>query len=411
MSRLSSRGHIKTAIKSVRIAKWRSLFTMMGIIIGIVSVVTIVSIGEGVKNQVAHQVNGLSKNLLTIRPGRTSTSTRTTDKLNILSSVSGAGALDSTDYNAVRATPGVRYAVPLSVVGNKLVNGKTTYSSGLVIGTNEDLPKILSQGVGFGAFFTADEANANVAVIGKTIAQKLFNEDVPLGNSFTFMGQSFVIRGVYDEFVNAPISLDADFNNAVFIPYQTASRLTKNHASIYEILALPTDTNKLTEVQHTLSANLTNAHGGQQDFSVLKQKDDAGTTNSVLSLLTGLIAGIASISLLVGGIGIMDVMLVSVTERMHEIGIRKAIGATDRQILAQFLTEATVLSIGGGIIGIIISFIIDFALHIFTNLQPDITWQIVVIAAGVSLVVGIVFGTIPAAKAARKDPIDALRND
>ncbi len=225
------------------------------------------------------------------------------------------------------------------------------------------------------------------------------------------MGQDFVVRGVYDQFVNPPISLDADFNNVVFIPYSTAASLTKNHASIYQILALPTDTHKISSLQSAIDANLTNAHGGQQDFSVQKQSADADTTNSVLGLLTGLIAGIASISLLVGGIGIMDVMLVSVTERMHEIGIRKAIGATDRQILAQFLTEATVLSIGGGIIGIALSFVIDFILHIFTNLQPDITWQIVVIAAAVSLVVGIVFGTIPAAKAARKDPIDALRND
>jgi putative ABC transport system permease protein len=410
MGRLSSRGHIKTAIKSVRIAKWRSLFTMMGIIIGIVSVVTIVSIGQGVKQQVAHQVNGLSKDLLTIRPGHTE-SQSTANKLNVLSNFSNVGALNETDYAAVKATVGVRYAVPLSVVGHKLSTSSGSYSGGLVIATNEDLPKILNQAVGFGAFFTANEASDNVAVVGKTVAQKLFGEDVPLGNSFNFMGESFVVRGVYDEFVNPPISLDADFNNAIFIPYQTAIRLTKSHASVYEILALPSDPGSLNGVQQDITKNLTNAHGGQQDFSVLKQKDDAGATNNVLGLLTGLIAGIASISLLVGGIGIMDVMLVSVTERMHEIGIRKAIGATDRQILAQFLTEASVLSIGGGIIGIIVSFIIDFLLHVFTNLQPDITWQIVVIASGVSLVVGIVFGTIPAVKAARKDPIDALRND
>jgi putative ABC transport system permease protein len=411
MSRFSSRGHIKTAIKSVRIAKWRSLFTMMGIIIGIVSVVTIVSIGEGVKHQVAHQVNGLSKDLLTVRPGQLNTKNRTSDKLNVLSNFSNVGALDDSDYTTVKTTRGVRYAVPLSVVGNKLSTSTSRYTDGLVIATNENLPKILKQSVGFGAFFSADDASANVAVIGKTVAQKLFNEDVPLGNSFSFMGEDFVVRGVYDEFANPPISLSADFNNAVFIPYATAARLTKNHASIYEILALPTDAAKLKSTQKTITANLSNTHGGQQDFSVLTEQDDAGTTNNVLGLLTTLIAGIASISLLVGGIGIMDVMLVSVTERMHEIGIRKAIGATDRQILAQFLTESTVLSIGGGIIGIALSFIVDFLLHIFTNLQPDITWQIVVIAASVSLVVGIVFGTIPAAKAARKDPIDALRND
>jgi putative ABC transport system permease protein len=411
MGRLSSRGHIKTAIKSVRIAKWRSLFTMMGVIIGIVSVITIVSIGEGVKHQVAQQVNGLSKDLITVRPGHTDLNQKTGDKLNVLTNYSSVGALNDSDYNAVTSTPGVKYAVPLSVIGNTVSTASSRYKGGLVIATNDQLPKVLNQAVGFGAFFSSDELDDNVAVIGKKVAQKLFNQDVPLGNSFTYMGESFVVRGVYDEFTNSPISLDADFNNAVFIPYKTAVRLTKNHASIYEILAQPSNLSNLSGVQHDINANLLNAHGGQQDFSVLKQKDNAGATSNVLNLLTGLIAGIAAISLLVGGIGIMDVMLVSVTERMHEIGIRKAIGATDRQILAQFLTESTVLSVGGGIIGIAVSFIIDFILHMFTSLQPLITWQIVVIAAGVSLLVGIVFGTIPASKAARKDPIDALRND
>jgi len=130
-----------------------------------------------------------------------------------------------------------------------------------------------------------------------------------------------------------------------------------------------------------------------------------------LELLTRLITGVAAISLLVSGIGIMNVMLVSVTERLHEIGIRKAIGATNRQILSQFLVEATVLSLAGGLIGIAVSYAIDGALRLFTGLQPAITWQIVVIAAGVSLLVGMIFGSVPALKAARKDPIQALRSE
>jgi ABC-type antimicrobial peptide transport system permease subunit len=144
---------------------------------------------------------------------------------------------------------------------------------------------------------------------------------------------------------------------------------------------------------------------------VLKQSENISAANGVLSLLTQLIGGIAAISLLVGGIGIMDVMLVSVTERMHEIGIRKAIGATNRQILSQFLTEATVLSVGGGIIGVLVSLIVDFLLRLFTDLRPVISWQVVAIAVLVSTVVGIVFGTVPALKAARKDPIEALRTE
>src|SRR6185437_6322582 len=146
-------------------------------------------------------------------------------------------------------------------------------------------------------------------------------------------------------------------------------------------------------------------------FEVLSGNQNLVASDTILDLLTRLIAGIAAISLLVGGIGIMDVMLVSVTERMHEIGIRKALGATNRQILSQFLIESTVLSLTGGLIGILISLLIDYLLRIFTTLTPEISWQAVVVATVVSFLVGITFGSIPALKAARKDPIDALRND
>jgi putative ABC transport system permease protein len=239
----------------------------------------------------------------------------------------------------------------------------------------------------------------------------MFGEDVPLGQSFSFHGQTFIVRGVMNEFAKAPLSLDVDFNNAIFIPYSTAQAITNNTASIYEILAKPGAADETDAAISNIRETLNKAHGNQQDFSVLKQNQNLAVSDSVLSLLTGLVGGVAAISLLVGGIGIMNVMLVSVTERMHEIGIRKAVGATNRQILNQFIVEATLLSVFGGIIGVAISFIIDGALHALTDLAPVITWQAVIIATGVSLVIGVIFGSAPAFKAARKDPIDALRNE
>jgi putative ABC transport system permease protein len=152
------------------------------------------------------------------------------------------------------------------------------------------------------------------------------------------------------------------------------------------------------------------AHKGQQRFSVLRQDQSLAVTNQILSLLTKLIAGIAAISLLVGGIGIMDVMLVSVAERMHEIGLRKALGASNRQIMLQFMTESAVLSLTGGVIGVIVSLIINFGIRVTTSLTPAISWWAIGISVLVSLLVGVIFGTLPALKAARKDPIDALRN-
>ena len=161
----------------------------------------------------------------------------------------------------------------------------------------------------------------------------------------------------------------------------------------------------MTQVNNALTAS----HGGQQDITVLRQDENLLVANDMLRLLTTFVTSIAAISLLVGGIGIMNIMLVSVSERTHEIGIRKAIGATNRQIRNQFMAEAVVLSFVGGIVGVVLSYLVNFILRIYTNFQPVITLPVIFAAVGVSLLVGITFGTIPAIKAARKDPIEALR--
>jgi putative ABC transport system permease protein len=164
-------------------------------------------------------------------------------------------------------------------------------------------------------------------------------------------------------------------------------------------------------VAASIRKTLDKAHGGQSGFVVVTGNQNLSASNNILNLLTRLIAGVAAISLLVSGIGIMNVMLVSVSERKHEIGIRKAVGATNRQILSQFLMESSVMSLWGGVIGIGLAFLIELVLRLYTDLKPSISWQVVVLATGVSLFVGIVFGTIPAVKAARKDPIEALRSE
>jgi putative ABC transport system permease protein len=403
--------HLKTAVKSLRQARGRSALTMTGIVIGIVSVVTIVGIGEGIKHQVLQQVNQLGKNLVSVRPGHVNTnqSGGLAGDFSQLNNASGVGALSNVDLKAVQDTSNVAYAVPLAAVGGTPTNGSR--HAGTVIATTADFPKIVNQGLAYGSFFGPDDDGQNFAVIGAHLAADLFDEQVPLGQSFAFHGQRFVVRGIFNEFSNAPLSYDTDFNNAIFIPFGTAQDITSQHSVIYEILAQPKGKGDSAPVITQLDSKLLQAHGGQKDFTVQKYDQAFGTTDAILTLFTRLIAGIAAISLLVGGIGIMDVMLVSVTERLHEIGIRKAVGATNRQILLQFMAEATVLSIGGGIIGVVLSYFIDLVLHIFTHLEPVIPWQVVVIAVGVSLVVGIVFGTAPAVKAARKDPIDALRNE
>lgn len=408
-----TRGNIKTAIASVRSSKWRSLLTMLGIIIGIVSVVTVVSIGEGVKQQVVSQINQRGKGLVTIRPGQlvNRDSKGRISGVNLFSGYATTGALSDKDVDVIRKTKGVKQAVPLSIVAGSVSYQNKDYHNAVVIGTDSALPSVLNQQLSYGGFFSDADENQNGAIIGSSVAANIFGDEVPLGAGFTFHGQDFVVRGIFKPFKNATLSLDTDFNNAIFIPYAVSKELTNNNASIYEILAQSQDPKKSDAVAGTIESNLKAAHGNQEDFTVLKQNESLYVTSNILNLLTRLIAGIAAISLVVGGIGIMNVMLVSVTERLHEIGIRKAIGATSRQIMSQFLIEATVLSVVGGIIGVIVSIIVNFLIRIFTSIQPVVSWQVVVIAAGVSLAVGIIFGTAPALKAARKDPIEALRNE
>lgn len=408
-----TKGNIKTAINSVRASKWRSLLTMLGIIIGIVSVVTVVSIGEGIKQQVLTQINQRGEDLITIRPGQLVNRDKggQITGVNLFSGFTNTGTLVDSDIEVVQKTKGVETAVPLSIVAGQINHMEESSTSATVIGTTAALPDVLNQEIEFGAFFPESDENQNGAIIGTNVAENIFGNEVPLGESFTFQDREFIVRGVFQEFENALFSLDTDFNNAIFIPYPVAQELTQNNAPIYEILAVAEESASASTVAAGIKENLQAAHGNQEDFTVLKQDESLGVTNNILNLMTMLIAGVAAISLLVGGIGIMNVMLVSVTERLHEIGIRKAIGATSRQIMSQFLIEATVLSVLGGIIGVLVALLVNFLIRVTTNIEPVISWQVVLIAAGVSLAVGIVFGTAPALKAAQKDPIEALRNE
>lgn len=410
MSRLTN-GDMKMAFNSLRSTQWRSLLTMLGVVIGVASVVTIVSIGEGIKHQVVGQVNRLGKDLITVRPGDVSSQTATGSlgAVNGFTAVGQVNPLTTHDLEVAKSVPHVQLAVPLSVVPGKVELNGRTFKNSVVIGTTNDIPAVLNQSLAYGDFFSGDEQGINAAVLGKGVANQMFPGDVPLGSNFNFDGQQFIVRGEFKQFDFVPLSLDADFNNAIFIPYSLAQQLGNGNAPIYEILVKPTNPKYTDNVVADLQANLLSAHKGVQDFSVLKQSENLAVSNSILNLLTSLISGIAAISLLVGGIGIMNIMLVSVTERTREIGVRKAIGATSRQILNQFLIEAAMLSLFGGVIGILFSLLVNVGLRVATDLQPVISWEVVGLAAAVSLVVGVVFGIVPALKAARKDPIDALR--
>jgi ABC-type antimicrobial peptide transport system permease subunit len=402
-----TKSNIKAALSSLKTKRGRSFLTMLGVIIGVASVVTVVSVGQGIKSQVKGQISQLGYDTVTVRPGPAHGNDQ--DGISFLSGLHRSGTLNSDDLKTVRKAGGVKSAVPLSLVRGKVDDGK---SNPVVLATTPKFPDIIHQKLAHGEFFKDDTGSQpNVAVIGNQVAHHLFHSSIPLGHSFHFLGQNFIVRGVFKEFDSSPLSPATDFNNAIFIPQHTAQLLTSHNLQMYEILAKVDTSATPAQAAAHIQHDLKKAHHGQQTYAALAQSENLAATNNILSLLTKLIAGVAAISLLVGGIGIMNVMLVTVAERTHEIGLRKAVGATNQQIMNQFLTEAALLSLAGGIIGIILSFIIDFLLQIFTSLPTLIDWQIIIVAAIVSLLVGIIFGSAPALKAARKDPITSLRNE
>ncbi len=403
-------GNFKIATDSIKNAKWRSFLTMLGIIIGVMSVVTIVSIGEGVKKQITDQISQLGPDLITVKPGRTVTrdSAGNVTGVNYASAFIG-NSLSESDLDTVKKTEGVASAVPLSFVTGTPTAQEKQYPNGIIFGTTDELPDALNHKVEYGSFFSRDDINKDVAVIGTRVAEELFGETVPIGRSMEIRGHNFVVLGVFEEFEKATIIPGADYNLAIFIPVDAGKKLNSAQANIQQIFAKPTNRNEAKAVVTNISASLKTAHAGQEDFTVLTQQDNLAIANDLLNLLTRLISGIAAVSLLVGGIGIMNVMLVSVTERTREIGVRKSVGATSHQILSQFIIESAVISLVGGIIGVAGSLVANFFIRIFTDLEPLITLPIMGLAVGVALVVGVVFGMAPALRAARKDPIEALR--
>ena len=402
--------NVKIGLASIRKNRFRSFLTMLGIIIGVVSVVTIVSLGEGVKRQINGQVKDLGADLITVRPGNFVVRD---DQGNItgvnLFANTGVASLTDKDVADSAKLKTIEDAVGMRSISGVAEYQKDKFPEGVILATPQNLPSVIDHEIEFGTYFDESMINRRNVVIGPGVAEKLFKETIPLGKSMKIRGQSFTVQGIFKPFKEVPISSGVNYNNVIMIPEPIATQINGSKLPIYEILIKVNNQNAVNSTVDSLEKILLKNHQGQKDFTILKQNEASAASEELLDLLTNMIIGMAAITLFVGGIGIMNVMLVSVSERTREIGIRKAIGATNRQIRTQFMIEAIILSVWGVFWGVIMSGLLNIILRLVTDLQPVLLWEPIVIAGLISIGVGIFFGVVPAIKASLKDPIESLR--
>ncbi|MGD8191393.1 ABC transporter permease [Brevibacillus ginsengisoli] len=397
---------IRVSFRSIKTNKLRSFLTMLGIIIGVSAVIAMVAIGEGASTNVTSQINGLGSNLLIVSPGQA--------KQGQISL--GAGSLNTLtmeDADAVAKLSSVSGVAPSVNSRAQLVWRDKNYSTSLE-GTTEAFPDVRNVEVDQGRFFNHVEVThqANVVVVGTEVVSNLFyGENVnPIGQTILINRIPFEIIGILKSKGSSGMTNNDD---KVMIPITSAmNRLTGKH-NVGSIYISATSSDAMTQAQLDVESALRGQHSlrpsQDDDFQIRSQTDILNTAQGITSVMTTLLSGIAAISLVVGGIGIMNIMLVSVTERTREIGIRKAIGATRWDILRQFLVESITLSLMGGIVGIIIGVTAAKLIGKLAGLTTAISLSPIVYAFLSSMLVGIVFGVYPARKAARLKPIDALR--
>ncbi len=406
--------NLKMALASLRRAKTRSFLTMLGIIIGVASVTSVMAIGQGVKHAVVGEVGALGTNLLQVTPGKSFGGENSGENkegggggFNFAASL-GASTITEKDVKTANETEGVEAAVPFMIVSGNAKAGDKTASGTIVYGTTPDFMRVFNQKVSHGQFFTNNSAKE--AVIGSKVAEQLFgSNEAALGKTLTMRQQSLKIVGVFEKPAKESAFSGFSFSAGVMLPLDVAKTFNNGLAQIIEVDIKAKAADQVVSVKKRLQERIKANHDGQDDFTVMTQDEQLKVFDTILALLTSFIAAIAAISLVVGGVGIMNIMLVSVTERTREIGIRKAIGASRRAILGQFLIEAVTLSILGGALGVAAAYGLGLIVKRFADLTPIFTPDTIILAVTVSAGVGIVFGIAPAIKAARKRPIEALR--
>jgi putative ABC transport system permease protein len=397
-------------VLSLTANKARSFLTILGIVVGITSVIVMVAFGQGTKVSIESNISSMGANLLTIMPGGSSSG-------RIGGAGGGMGASTNSitlkDVAAIKSQVAGVKAVAQTTSGSYQVSAESSNTNVSVTGTTYEFPSIRNYTVEYGSWFTDTQQgnSARVAVLGPDTADTLFGSaNSAVGQKIRISGQPFTVIGVTKSKGSSGMM---NTDEAVYVPFDTFQAHLSKSTGVSTVYVEATSQDAMTKIESDIEALLLSRHGiadsTNADFRIMNQADIASTLSTVTNTLTLLLGSIAGISLVVGGIGIMNMMLTTVTERIREIGLRMALGATRSDLTSQFLAEAVALTMLGGLVGIALGWLIAWAITTFSSYTTTVSMFSVLLAVGVSTAIGVVFGYYPARRAAKLDPIEALR--